>query len=142
MRRYNFTAKSITDLQPIAKELLSSLGNKSLVALKGNMGSGKTTFVKTICEQLEIEDVVNSPTFSIINQYSGINGEIVYHFDYYRLEKPQEALDIGLYDHLDSGHLCLMEWPEKVEKLLPEDCVYLEIKEDILSGEREISWEV
>lgn len=142
MRRYNFTAKSITDLQPIAKELLSSLGNKSLVALKGNMGSGKTTFVKTICEQLEIEDVVNSPTFSIINQYSGINGEIVYHFDYYRLEKPQEALDIGLYDYLDSGHLCLMEWPEKVEKLLPEDCVYLEIKEDILSGEREISWEV
>jgi tRNA threonylcarbamoyladenosine biosynthesis protein TsaE len=142
MNKYKYKAKSITDLRPIAKELLSSLGSKSLVAFKGRMGSGKTTFIKTICEELEIEDVVNSPTFSIINQYSSVNGEVVYHFDYYRLEKEQEALDIGLYDYLDSGNLCLMEWPEKVEKLLPKECVYLEIKEDILSGEREISWEV
>jgi len=142
MKKYEYKARSITDLQPIAKELINSLGNKKLVALKGNMGAGKTTFIKAICEELKIKDVVNSPTFSIINQYSNEEGHIVYHFDYYRLKEAKEALDIGLYDYLDSGHLCLMEWPEKVEKLLPENCVYLEINEDILSGERMISWEV
>lgn len=142
MKKYNYKARSITDLQPIAKELLSSLESKSLIAFKGNMGAGKTTFIKAICEEAKVVDVVNSPTFSIINQYSNEKGDIIYHFDYYRLEKPEEALDIGLYDYLDSGHLCLMEWPEKVEKLLPEDCVYVEIKENIVSGEREISWVV
>ncbi len=142
MKKYLFKVKSITDLQPIAKDLLSSLGSRTLVALKGNMGAGKTTFIKSICEVIEVEDLVNSPTFSIINQYKTKMGEIVYHFDFYRLEQAEEALDIGLYDYLDSGHLCFMEWPEKVEKLLPEDCVYLEIKEDVLTGERVISWEV
>lgn len=142
MKKYCFTAKSITDLKPIATALLSSLGSNTLVAFKGNMGSGKTTFIKTICEILEVEDVVNSPTFSIINQYSNNNGEIIYHFDYYRLEKPEEAIDIGLYDYLESGHLCLMEWPEKVQKLLPEECVYLEINEDLSSGDRIIKWEI
>lgn len=142
MKEYKYIAKTISDLKPIAKELLSSLGSKKLIAFTGNMGSGKTTFIKAICEELEIIDVVNSPTFSIINQYSSHSGEIVYHFDYYRLEKPDEALDIGLYDYLDSGSFCFMEWPEKIEKLLPEECVYLHVNEDILSGEREISWEV
>jgi len=142
MKKYEYKARSITDLQPIAKELINSLDNKAIVALRGNMGAGKTTFIKAICEELGILDVVNSPTFSIINQYSSEKKDTVYHFDFYRLEKEQEALDIGLYDYLDSGFLCLIEWPEKVEKLLPEDCVYLMIKENILSGERLISWEV
>lgn len=142
MEKFVFKAKSITDLLPIAQALINSLGNKTLVALKGNMGAGKTTLIKTICEVAGIRDVVNSPTFSIINQYENEEGKIIYHFDFYRLEKEQEALEIGLYDYLDSGHLCLMEWPEKVEKLLPEECVYVNIKEDIVSGKREISWEV
>jgi tRNA threonylcarbamoyladenosine biosynthesis protein TsaE len=142
MKNYTFRVRSITDLKPIAKKLLDSLGKKNLVALRGNMGSGKTTFVKTICEELKVEDVVNSPTFSILNQYSGTGGRVVYHFDYYRLEKTEEAINIGLFDYLDSGHLCLMEWPEKIDKLIPQECVYVDIKEDILSGEREISWKV
>lgn len=142
MKKFKYKARSITDLNSIAKELLSSLNSKTLIAIKGNMGAGKTTFIKTICEQKKIVDVVNSPTFSIINQYSNESGDIIYHFDFYRLEKPEEALDIGLYDYLDSGHLCLMEWPEKLGKLLPEDCVYVDIKEDIVSGVRNISWEV
>lgn len=142
MKKYVNKAKSISDLRPIAKELLSSIKLKTLIAFKGNMGAGKTTFIKTICEELSVTDIVNSPTFSIINQYVTSKNDFVYHFDFYRLEQAEEALDIGLYDYLDSGHLCFMEWPEKIEKLLPEDCVYLEINEDILTGERVISWEV
>jgi tRNA threonylcarbamoyladenosine biosynthesis protein TsaE len=142
MKKYKFEVTQISDLLKVAEELLESLNGRTLVAFRGEMGAGKTTFIKSICEVLEVVDLVNSPTFSIINQYKSKRGEIVYHFDFYRLEQAEEALDIGLYDYLDSGHLCFMEWPEKVEKLLPEDCVYLEITEDLLSGDRVISWEV
>jgi len=142
MKKYVYNAKSIVDLQPIAKELILSISPNTIVAFKGKMGAGKTTFIKTICEELFVLDTVNSPTFSIINQYVTRENDFVYHFDFYRLEKAEEALDIGLYDYLDSGSICLMEWPEKIEKLLPEDCVYLEITEDLLSGDRVISWEV
>lgn len=142
MRKFNFNAHTTKDLKPIAQALLSSLENTKLIALNGKMGAGKTTFIKAICKELEVMDVVNSPTFSIINQYVTSNNSFVYHFDFYRLEQAEEALDIGLYDYLDSGHLCLMEWPEKIGKLLPKECVYLEIKEDMTTGERWISWEV
>lgn len=142
MSKYEFKAEGLSDLPNIAQSLLKSLGEHKLVALNGEMGAGKTTFIKAICEVLQVDGIVNSPTFSIINQYDTLGGDIVFHFDFYRLETYQEALDIGVYDYWESGNLCLMEWPEKVEKLLPEECVYLEIKEDELSGDRIVKWEI
>lgn len=142
MSKFEFKAEGLSDLPKIAQSLVESLGEHKLVAFNGEMGAGKTTFIKAICEFLQVDGIVNSPTFSIINQYDTIDGDIVFHFDFYRLENEQEALGIGVYDYWESGNLCLMEWPEKVEKLLPEECVYLEIKEDELSGNRIIKWEI
>lgn len=142
MLKYEFKAEGLSDLPQIAQSLVESLGENKLIAFFGEMGAGKTTFIKSICEFLKVEGLVNSPTFSIINQYDTLEGDIIFHFDFYRLESNQEALDIGVFDYWDSGNLCLMEWPEKVEKLLPEECVYLEIKEDELSGDRIVKWEI
>jgi tRNA threonylcarbamoyladenosine biosynthesis protein TsaE len=92
------------------------------------MGAGKTTFTTAVCKALGVrEDAVSSPTFAIVNEYRAGDGKPVFHFDFYRLEDPAEALDIGLYDYLDSGHLCLMEWPENVEPLLPEETLRVHI---------------
>jgi tRNA threonylcarbamoyladenosine biosynthesis protein TsaE len=142
MQRFQINITGIHELDQVAQELINSLNQKKLLAIYGKMGAGKTTFIKSICKYLDVIDVVNSPTFSIINQYECSNGDAVFHFDFYRIEKPQEALDIGIFEYWDSGMLCLMEWPEKVEKLLPEDCVYLKITEDELSGDRLFEWEV
>jgi len=142
MKKYSVQVKDIEELPKVARQLLDSLDSKNLIAFYGEMGAGKTTFIKAICQELSVDQIVNSPTFSIVNQYETQKGEMVNHFDFYRLESYQEALDIGIFDYWDSGDLCLMEWPEKVEKLLPEDCVYLNIIEDELSDMRTISWEV
>jgi len=142
MAKFNIQVNSLQDLPGAAKILLNSLGKHRLLAFYGKMGAGKTTFIKSICNALGVDEIVNSPTFSIINQYETSNGKLVNHFDFYRLESYQEALDIGIFDYWDSGYMCLMEWPEKVEKLLPEDCVYLDIFEDEQTGYRTISWEV
>lgn len=142
MQRFQSRVTGVHELDKVAQELMTSLNQKKLLAIHGKMGAGKTTFIKAICKYLNVIDIVNSPTFSIINQYECDNGDAVFHFDFYRLENPQEALDIGIYEYWDSGMLCLMEWPEKVEKLLPEDCVYLNITEDELSGDRLFEWEV
>jgi tRNA threonylcarbamoyladenosine biosynthesis protein TsaE len=142
MAKFRTQVNSIKELPQAATKLLESLGDNKLIAFYGKMGAGKTTFIKAICEALGVLEIVNSPTFSIINQYETGQGELVNHFDFYRLETYQEALDIGIFDYWDSGDLCLMEWPEKVEKLLPEECVYLEIAEEELSGSRIISWEL
>jgi len=142
MAKFKIQVNSIKELPHAATKLLESLGDNKLIAFYGKMGAGKTTFIKVICEALGVLEIVNSPTFSIINQYETEQGELVNHFDFYRLETYQEALDIGIFDYWDSGDFCLMEWPEKVEKLLPEECVYLEIAEEELSGSRIISWEL
>ena len=142
MIKYSITIKNIDELPKVASQLIGSLGERKLIAFFGEMGAGKTTFIKAICKELTIPEIVNSPTFSIINQYETQEGDLLNHFDFYRLESYQEALDIGIFDYWDSGDFCLMEWPEKVEKLLPEDCVYLYIIEDELSGKRTISWEI
>jgi len=142
MKKYSIKVKDIDELPMVARELLGSLNSKNLIAFYGKMGAGKTTFIKAVCKELSVDQIVNSPTFSIVNQYETRKGDLVNHFDFYRLESYQEALDIGIFDYWDSGDLCLMEWPEKVEKLLPEDCVYLNIIEDESSGMRTISWEV
>jgi tRNA threonylcarbamoyladenosine biosynthesis protein TsaE len=137
-----FKAKTVEDLGPIAEELIESMKNAKVFAFFGSMGAGKTTFIKVICAKLGIENLVSSPTFSIVNEYETPQGDAVYHFDFYRLNSEKEALDIGYYEYIDSDSLCLMEWPEKIEKLLPDNCVYVNIQAEDDSGVRTLSWEI
>lgn len=128
-------------LDSAAAAFLAALGERRLVALHGSMGAGKTTFTTALCRCMGVrEDAVSSPTFALVNEYRAASGEPVYHFDFYRIEHLEEALDIGLYDYLDSGHLCLMEWPENIAPLLPEETLWvnLEVNPD---GSRTLSWE-
>lgn len=109
---------TLNDLENVAKELIDFAFNKRVFALHGEMGAGKTTFVKSLGNILGVLDVIQSPTFSIVNEYQTSNKEKVYHFDFYRLEKLEEAYDIGYEHYLSSGNYCFIEWPEKVESLL------------------------
>ena len=131
----------LEDLKRGAKEFLDAVGeNNRLIAFYAPMGAGKTTFITAVCKALGVEeDAISSPTFAIVNEYRGRGGRPIFHFDFYRIEQPAEALDIGLYDYLDSGELCLMEWPENVEALLPEETlqVHIEVAPD---GSRTLSW--
>ena len=118
----SFTALSNLDL---------ALERGKIIGLLGPNGSGKTTFIKAICEELGVEDVINSPTFAIINEYrSDTTGELIYHFDFYRINKISEAEQIGTEDYFYSGALCFIEWPEKIEELLPGDVVNVTISEN------------
>ena len=131
----------LSDLDRAAEDFLAAIGDNRLIAFYAPMGAGKTTFTTAICHELGVsDDAVSSPTFAIVNEYRASNGESVYHFDFYRIEKESEALDIGLYDYLDSGCLCLMEWPENIEDLLPEETlkVSISVLED---GSRLLRWE-
>ena len=116
------------DLEQAAKAFLQQIGPGRLIAFHAPMGAGKTTFITAICRALGIEETVCSPTFTLVNEYMLPNGESVYHFDFYRLKNAAEALDMGIYDYWDSGFLCLMEWPENVEELLPEETVVVRIE--------------
>ena len=121
---------SLDDLQSAARTFIEALEEHTVVAFYGGMGAGKTTFVKALCEVLGIDDVVNSPTFSIVNEYrSDETGELVYHFDFYRINKLSEVYDMGYEDYFYSGALCLIEWPERMEDLLPGDAVVVHITE-------------
>lgn len=120
--------KNLADIDRAAEEFLSKIGDSKLIAFYAPMGSGKTTFTTALCRVLGVGDAVCSPTFTIINEYVAADGESIFHFDFYRITKPSEAMDIGLYDYLDSGCLCLMEWPENVEELLPEETLKVTIK--------------
>ena len=122
------TIRGIEDLDRAAKEFLEKLGGNTLVAFFAPMGSGKTTFTTAICKVLGVTDPVSSPTFAIVNEYMRADGDPMYHFDFYRINKLQEAIEIGLYDYLDSGYLCIMEWPENIEDLLPEETLKVSIK--------------
>lgn len=117
---------SLSELERVAEEILSSIGERRVVLLRGGMGAGKTTLVSRIASKLGAEDTVTSPTFALVNQYEGREGTI-YHFDFYRINRPEEALDFGLYDYFDSGNPCLMEWPECIEPLLPDDTIKITI---------------
>lgn len=120
---------SIDRIQEAAKEFVAQMDDNKVFAFYGKMGAGKTTFIKAICEELGVEDVVNSPTFAIVNEYTDGKGEPIYHFDFYRIKKESEAYDIGFEEYVYSGHLCFMEWPELIEDLLPEETVKVCIEE-------------
>ena len=133
--------KDLQDLDRAAGEFLEAVGDRKLIAFYAPMAAGKTTFTTAVCKRLGVrEDAVSSPTFAIVNEYRGGGGRPIFHFDFYRIEKETEALDIGLYDYLDSGELCLMEWPENIEALLPEET--LKVRITVLpDGLRRLEWE-
>lgn len=126
--RHDIEIRNTSDLDRAAKEFLEQIGDNKLIAFFAPMGAGKTTFTTAICKALGVTDPVGSPTFAIVNEYEKADGEPMYHFDFYRINKLSEAIDIGLYDYLDSGFLCLMEWPENIEELLPEETLRVTIK--------------
>lgn len=125
------TIDSLDELDSVAEAVLESLDGRTVVAFDAPMGAGKTTLISRIAAQLGAEDDVTSPTFAIVNQYEG--ERTIYHFDMYRIERPEEALDFGCEEYLASGELCLVEWPEKIEALLPDDTMVVKI--EILSDE-------
>jgi tRNA threonylcarbamoyladenosine biosynthesis protein TsaE len=121
------------DLARVAPQLLAALQHK-LILLKGEMGAGKTTLVKALCRALGVQDEVSSPTFALVNEYLGANEKAIFHFDWYRLEDPEEALAIGWDDYLERGDLLFMEWPEKISTLIPPQFDLIEI--EVVSAER------
>ena len=125
------TLESINDA---AQAFLAAIGSHRIIAFYGKMGAGKTTFIKAICEELGTDDVVTSPTFAIVNEYQTANPQYptVFHFDFYRIHKLEEVYDMGYEDYFYSGNLCLIEWPELIEDLLPDDtlCVTININDD------------
>lgn len=137
---HQIVIRNLEDLPRAAGEFLEAIKGQSLVAFYAPMGAGKTTFTTAVCKALGVrEDAISSPTFAIVNEYRSGSGDPIFHFDFYRIEHAREALDIGLYDYLDSGCLCLMEWPENIEDLLPEETlkVHISVQPD---GSRLLSW--
>ena len=123
------TINSTAELVSVTQELLTFAQGEKFFVFEGEMGAGKTTFIKTFCEALGVEDLVSSPTFSIVNEYQG-NFGLVYHFDFYRLKNIQEAYDIGYEEYFYSDNYCLVEWPQKVSELLP--LTYIKVQIDII----------
>ena len=130
--------KDLEHIHEAAREFITKMGNHKVFAFYGSMGAGKTTFTKAICEELGVEDVITSPTFAIINEYSGRDGTI-FHFDFYRIKKLEEVYDMGYEDYFYSGALCFIEWPELVEDVLPDDAVKVTITENS-DGTRTVSF--
>lgn len=125
---------SIDSIDKAAKEFVAHIGQRRIFAFYGGMGAGKTTFIKAVCQQLGVTDTVSSPTFAIVNEYDSDLGPI-YHFDFYRIKKLSEVLDLGFEDYAYSGNLCLMEWSELIEEILPEETICVRI-EEIADGKR------
>ena len=127
-------------LAEAALQFVGQMGDDTVFAFYGKMGAGKTTFIKAICEEMGVEDVITSPTFAIVNEYrSATSGELIYHFDFYRIKKQEEVYDMGYEDYIESGAVCFMEWPELIEELLPEDVVKVSIKQQE-DGSRIVEW--
>ena len=128
MEKHIIKINSIEDYPIAARQFVEVMGNERIFAFYGKMGSGKTTLIKSICEELGVEDTINSPTFAIVNEYADADGEPVYHFDFYRIKNLGEAYDIGSEEYFYSGSPCFIEWPELVEPLLPEETVSVRIE--------------
>ena len=127
----------LEDIREAARQFIDAMGEHTVFAFYGKMGAGKTTFIKAICEELGVSDVITSPTFAIVNEYTAEDGPI-YHFDFYRIKKLEEVYDMGFEDYFYSGALCLIEWPELIEEVLPEDAVKVSIRENA-DGSRTVS---
>ena len=127
------------ELPQVAGAIIGSLGRRTVVAFRGEMGAGKTTLIREIAAELGAADTVTSPTFAIVNQYKGEGNRRIHHFDFYRIKKLDEVYDMGYEDYFYSGNLCFLEWPELIEELLPEDCtkVTITVEED---GTRSVEW--
>ncbi len=123
----NIVIDSLDKLETAAASFLKKKGAGNIIALYGAMGSGKTTLTKAICAALGVVEDVGSPTFTIVNEYLAANGESLYHFDFYRIKSVAEALDTGIEEYLESGSLCIIEWPEKIEQILPDDTIKVQI---------------
>lgn len=118
---------SLSDIRLAAQSFIQMMEDHTVFAFYGEMGTGKTTFIKAICEELGVKDVINSPTFAIVNEYRSETDELIYHFDFYRINKIEEAFDFGYEDYFYCGALCFIEWPEKIDEILPNDCVSVHI---------------
>lgn len=132
------TIKSLDTIHEAAKEFVKEMGEGKVFGFYGKMGAGKTTFIKALCEVLGVEDVITSPTFAIINEYTDGKGDPIYHFDFYRIKKLEEVYDMGYEDYFYSGNLCLLEWPELIEDILPENVIKVTIEEQP-DGTRKLS---
>ena len=132
------TIKSLDNIHEAAKEFIKEMGDGKVFAFYGKMGAGKTTFIKALCEVLGVEDVITSPTFAIINEYTDGEENPIYHFDFYRIKKLEEVYDMGYEDYFYSGNLCLLEWPELIEEILPDNVIKVTISEQA-DGTRKIS---
>ncbi|MFT5970827.1 MAG: tRNA threonylcarbamoyladenosine biosynthesis protein TsaE [Flavobacteriales bacterium] len=140
MKTKVFESVGLDALSEVADFLLNNCQSR-ILAMFGAMGMGKTTFSKVLCKRLKVIDDISSPTFSLVNDYLTSTGESVYHFDFYRIDNPQEALDMGCEEYFYSGDYCIIEWPEKIEGLLPEDCTIVKITGDTeLTRRIEISY--
>ena len=130
---YVIQVSSLNNLPRAAAEVIKQAADERVWLFRGEMAAGKTTFIKAICAALGVTDAVSSPTFSLVNEYETAQQERIYHFDFYRIQNEQEALDMGILEYLDSGHLCLIEWPSNIKSLLPD--TYLLVTLEIGAGE-------
>ena len=131
--------QNLSSIREAARQFIKEMGDSTIFAFNGSMGAGKTTFIKAICEELGVVDVINSPTFAILNEYRTADDASIYHFDFYRIKNSQEALAIGLEEYLESGSLCLIEWPDRVADLLPSGAVFVGI-EELVDGSRKVAF--
>lgn len=142
MQPKEFCVNSVEQLSEVSDYLLSMRNEADIIAFYGAMGAGKTTLIKNLCHKMGVTDEVNSPTFAIVNEYVTDEGESVYHFDFYRIKKIEEAYDIGFENYFDSGNLCLIEWPEMIESLLPERYIRVEIKQGETDDSRIVTCQI
>lgn len=120
---------NLNDIPEAAQRFADQMGDNKVFAFYGDMGAGKTTFIKAICEVLGVKETITSPTFAIVNEYKSGSGDPIFHFDFYRINKLEEAYDFGYEDYFYSGNVCFIEWPELIEPILPLDIVEVSIRE-------------
>ena len=125
-----FVVNQLNELSKVAEELLNLTNEKKVFIFKGEMGVGKTTFIKVLCAQLDVVDVVRSPTFSIVNEYKTREGRTIYHFDFYRLQQESEAFDMGYEEYFYTDNFCFIEWPEKINSLIPKDVLQINMHQN------------
>ena len=133
-----FENYGIADLEQVSAEIIRLANGKKIWTFNGEMGAGKTTLIKSVCKQMGVTDEVSSPTFSLVNEYKTTNDNKVFHFDFYRIKNIEEAFDIGYEDYFDSGSVCLIEWPEKIEPLLQREDIFA-IDITVIDNKRQIS---